>query len=166
MPDDNLRNIEAMLGAIANITSGREEDGTLIGTRCPKCEWTGFAKVESVYDAAMSRINWDKSDPNAKYEGGLTDEQIARRLAPPVRRSPLNATIPLAIVLAVGAVYAWKRYGDVVGEAAAIAAVVITVMFLLTRARKLSDGYYAGRARWRKLYMCRKCGQLIDPTAG
>ncbi len=39
---------------------------------------------------------------------------------------------------------------------------MLSVVFLLTRARALSDGYYNARARWRKLFMCEKCGQLID----
>jgi len=162
MSNDPLHNLQVMLGAISNITTGQEEDGTLVGARCPKCGWTGFAKVEAVYDGAVHRVNWDKSDPTVKHEGGLTDEQIIDRLAPPVRRSPFAATIGLGIVLGGASAYIWKRYGVLIGEAAAIATVVILATFLLTRARKLSDAYYNGRARWRKLYLCRNCAQLVD----
>jgi hypothetical protein len=161
MADDELGNFERVLGAFANIVPDREEP-VLTGVRCPKCDWTGFVRAEAAYDAAASRVVHGRSDPTAKYDGGLTDEEIIKRLAPPTRRSPIPSTLVAAAVLAGAAYYVNRRFGSNPGFVATLVAVVLGVVFLLTRARALSDGYYNGRARWRKLFMCRKCGQLVD----
>jgi hypothetical protein len=158
---DELRNFEAMLGAFADIVPDREEP-VLSGVRCPKCDWTGFARVEAVYDAAVSRVVHERNDPAAKRDGGFTDEEIIDRFAPPRRRSPVVPTIIFAALLGGGAYYVNQRYGSNAGFAAGLATAVLTVVFLLTRARALSDGYYTAKARWRKQFICRKCGQVVD----
>ena len=160
MPDDEIRKIEAILGAISNITSEREE-ALLVGVRCPKCGWTSFAKVETVYDAAVARLE----DPNAESstrDAGLTDREIVLRLAPPTRRSATIPTIVLAVALGGAAGYIYHRFGELPGELSGIAAFVIVLMFFLTRTRALSDAYYDAARSWRHRYMCRKCGQLVE----
>jgi hypothetical protein len=161
MADDELGNFERVLGAFANIMPDREEP-VLTGVRCPKCDATNFAHAEGVYDAAASRLANGRSDPAAKPVGGLADEEIVRRLAPPRRRSPIAGALIVAALLGGGAFYVNQRFGKDAGFLAAIAAVVLTIVFLLTRARALSDGYYAERARYKKLFICRNCGQLVD----
>lgn len=161
MADDELGNFERMLGAFANIMPDREEP-VLTGVRCPKCDGTNFAHGETAYDEAASRLANGKSDPAAKPVGGLTDEQIIRRLTPPRRRSPITPTLIVAALLGGGAFYVNQRFGKDAGFLAAIAAVVLTIVFLLTRARALSDGYYAERARYKKLFICRSCGQIVE----
>ena len=160
MPDDEIRKIEAILGAISNITSEREE-APLVGVRCPKCGWTSFAKVETVYDAAVARLE----DPNAESstrDAGLADREIVLRLAPPTRRSATIPTIVLAVALGGAAGYIYHRFGELPGELSGIAAFVIVLMFFLTRTRALSDAYYDAARSWRHRYMCRKCGQLVE----
>jgi hypothetical protein len=158
---DELRNFEAMLGAFADIVPDREEP-VLTGVRCAKCDWTGFARVEAVYDAAVSRVVHERSDPSTKRDGGFSDEEIIDRFAPPRRRSPVMPAIVVAALLAGAAYYVNRRYGGNAGFAAGLGAAVLSVVFLLTRARALSDGYYNKKARWRKQFMCRKCGQVVD----
>lgn len=160
MPDDEIRKIEAILGAISNITSEREED-PLVGVRCPKCGWTSFAKVEMVYDAAVARLD----DPDAEAstrDTALADREIVRRLAPPTRRSATTPTVALLVVLGAAAGYIYHRFGDLPGELSGIAAFVIVLMFFLTRTRALSDAYYNAARSWRHRYMCRKCGQVVE----
>ena len=160
MPDDEIRKIEAILGAISNITSEREE-APLVGVRCPKCGWTSFVKVETVYDAAVARLE-DPGAESSTRDAGLTDREIIRRLAPPTRRSATIPTVALLVVLGGAAAYVYKRFGDLPGEISGIAVFVIVLMFFLTRTRALSDAYYDAARRWRRSYMCRKCGQLVE----
>src|SRR6185312_14344430 len=136
MPDDEIRKIEAILGAISNITSEREE-APLVGVRCPKCGWTSFAKVETVYDGAVERLENPGAESSTR-DAGLTDREIIRRFSPPRRRSATVPTILLAIVLGGAAVYIYNRFGDLPGQLSGIAAFVIVLMFFVTRTRKLS----------------------------
>jgi uncharacterized membrane protein YoaK (UPF0700 family) len=93
----------------------------------------------------------------------VTDAQAIARFAPPQRRAAAPRVVVAAVILAVPVFFAFRRYGDTVGEFAAAGAVVILVGVMLTTMRRVSDDFYDRRARWRKLYMCRKCGQLITP---
>lgn len=160
MPDDEIRKIEAILGAISNITSEHDE-APLVGVRCPKCGWTSFAKVETVYDAAVARLEDPHAEPSTR-DTGLTDREIIRRFAPPTRRSATIPTVILAVVLGAGAVFVYNRFGDLPGQLSAIAAFVIVLIFFLTRTRALSDAYYDAARSWRHRYMCRKCGELVE----
>jgi len=160
MPDDEIRKLEAILGAISNITSEREQ-APLVGVRCPKCGWTSFAKVETVYDAAVERLETPGAAPSSR-DTALTDREIIRRLAPPTRRSATIPTVILAVVLGAAAVYVYNRFGDLAGELSGIAAFVIVLVFFLTRTRALSDAYYDAARSWRHRYMCRKCGELVE----
>ena len=161
MADDEIRKIEAILGAISNITSEHDE-APLVGVRCPSCGWTSFVKVETLYDAAVARLE-DPRAESAARDAGLTDEEIVRRLAPPRRRSATIATIAVAVVLTAAAVYVYHRFGDTPGQSAGIAAFVIVLMFFMTRTRGLSDAYYDAARSWRRRYACRKCGQIVEP---
>lgn len=161
MADDELRKIEAILGAISNITSERDE-APLVGVRCPNCGWTSFVKVETLYDAAATRLEDPRAEPSTR-DGGLTDQEIVSRLAPPTRRSATIPTVVLAIVLTAAAVYIYRRFGDVPGQVAGIAAFVSVLMFFMTRTRALSDAYYDAARSWRRRYACRKCGQIVEP---
>jgi hypothetical protein len=42
-------------------------------------------------------------------------------------------------------------------------AFLVTLTVFMTWMRRYSDQYYDRRKRWRSLYMCRRCGQLVAP---
>jgi hypothetical protein len=159
MADDELGKFEAVFGALSKMTSG-EEDNTLGDARCPKCNASSFVKVSELYEGATFRR--ELGEPNTTPgDAGLTDEKILSRFAPPPRRSAVTRAVVVAVPLGVAVGYVFKRFGADVGEGAAIGAVVIVIIVLLTSMRRLSDEYYIGRARWRKLYMCRQCGEVV-----
>lgn len=158
MADDGLERFEAALGAISKITS---DDKELVGARCPKCEASDFARVSDLYSEAIGRLEDEPDSGDVIREGGMTDRQMAGKFAPPPQKSPFIAVIGVAIPLAAGAVYVYRRYGDWPGEVAAVVGVVVTVVVLMTSIRRVSDQYYSRRRRWRSLHMCKKCGQLV-----
>jgi hypothetical protein len=159
MADESLERFEAALGAIAKITS--EGDSELVGARCPKCEASDFARVADLFAEAVDRIEENPDSAKAVGVGGLTDLQIVQKFRPPRRKSPVPLVIATAIPLGAGAFYLYQHYSDTIGQAAIIAAIVIVVMVFLTSLRRLGDRYYHDRRRWRSLFMCRKCGQLV-----
>jgi DNA-directed RNA polymerase subunit RPC12/RpoP len=161
MADDEIRKLEAVLGAISNITSERDESA-LVGVRCPKCGWTGFAKVETLHDAAVARLEDGADGASAVREGGLSDRELVRRLAPPRRKSATTPTVILAVLLGAAAVYVYRRFGELPAEFAGIAAFVLVLMFFLTRTRATGDTYYTAMRSWRRQYACRKCGQVVE----
>jgi hypothetical protein len=159
MAEDELRQFEAVLGAISKMTSDTDV-GDLVDAKCPKCGASDFVSVVDLYDIAALRA--ENGEPsNVPREGGLTDEQIMRKFAPPQKKAiaPRVAAVTVPLLAAGGWIY--HRYGDNAGELALIAAGVLIIGFALTSARKLSGDYYDRRARWRKTYLCRQCGQLV-----
>ena len=165
MADDELERFEAVMGALSKSLSG-EDDDALTGARCPKCEASSFVRVSEIYADAVRRLSDAGSEPsdvgNVGREGGRTDAEIVERLGPPRRRSALRRVIAVAAPLSLAAFYAYRRFGDSIGQAAIAATIVVTAIVFLTTARRLSDDYYARRARWNRLHMCRRCGQLIS----
>jgi hypothetical protein len=158
-PDDGLERFEAVLGAISKITAGEEG---LVGARCPKCNASDFAKGSDVFDEARARLEEPSGESQAARYGGLTDLQLIEKFRPPERRSVLGRAIIVAVPLSAAAFYVYHRFGATVGQIAIGVALVTTVIVLMTRARRLSDEYYARRGRWNKLYICRRCGQLVS----
>jgi hypothetical protein len=162
MAEDKLRQFEAILGAVSKVTSD-EVGGELVDARCPKCTASNFAQVSDLYVDALTRIDESPDQADAVREGGMTNAQMAAKFKPPTRKSPALRVIAVAIVTGAPAYYIYQRFGETPGQFAIIAAIVATVVALMTGLRKYSDQYYAARKRWRHLYMCRKCGQLVAP---
>jgi hypothetical protein len=158
-PDDGLGRFEAVLGAISKITAGEEG---LVGARCPKCNASDFAKASDLFDEARARLEDQSSEPSDARYAGMTDLQLIDKFRPPERRSALGRAIIVAVPLSAAAFYVYQRFGATVGQIAIGVALVTTVVVLMTRARRLSDEYYARRSRWNSLYMCRRCGQVVS----
>jgi hypothetical protein len=165
MAHDELERFEAVMGALSKSLSG-DADEELTGARCPKCEASSFVRVSEVYADAVRRLSDAESEAangdNAARHGGRTDAEIVERLAPPQRRSALRNVAVVAVPLSAAAFYVYRRFSDTLGQAAIAATLVITAIVFLTTARRLSDDYYARRSRWNKLFMCRRCGQLVS----
>jgi hypothetical protein len=156
MADDDSKWLEGVLGA----ASGEEPPPDMSDARCPKCRAQEFAKVSELYTESIIRI--EEGEPSdVKRVGGLTDAQIVRELAPPTRGSAVIATVIVAVPLGAAAYYIYRKYGDNLGQIAAVAAIVITVAVFLTRVRAYSDKHYHARTRWNRMYMCRNCGQRV-----
>jgi hypothetical protein len=162
MADDKLRQFEAILGAVSKVTSD-EVGGELIDARCPQCKASDFAQVSDLYVDALNRIDEAPDQADAVREGGMTNAQMVAKFKPPTRKSPALRVIIVAILTGAPAFYINQRFGETPGQFAYIGAAVASVIALLTGLRKYSDQYYAARKRWRHLYMCRKCGQLVAP---
>jgi hypothetical protein len=160
MADDELERFEAMLGALSSSLSGGEDDG-LSGARCPKCEASSFVRVSELYDDAVRRLSEQGAAADVVREGGRTDSQIVERLGPPRRRSARGTVIAVAVPLAVVDFYLYRRFGDTIGQASIVISLIVTLIVFLTTVRRLSDDYYARRHEWSRLFMCRRCGQLI-----
>ena len=159
MADEELRWIEAAMGAVSKLNVD-ETQHDLEGARCPKCEASDFAKVADLYSDSVRRLeNGGASD--VVRDGGMTDIQIVEKFRPPRRKSAFGLTAVVAAVLGGGAFYTYRRYGDNLGQIAAVVAGVVTVVVLLTTIRRLSDQYYYRRKRWNSLFMCKRCGQLV-----
>lgn len=158
MSDDRLEWLQAAMHAVSKI----DDDGDdLFGARCPKCNWTGFVSIQDAYSESAGRLE-DSPATNAERVGGLTDAQIVARLRPPTRKSALRVAGPVGVVLAAIAAFIWKRFGGDWGQIAAVVAGLLTLTVFMTWLRRYSDEYYDRRKRWRSLYMCRRCGQLVS----
>lgn len=157
--DRDLERLEAALGAVAKITG--DVDADLIDARCPKCNASDFVNVPDLYSDAVGRLEEHPDSGDIVRVGGLTDLQIVGKLRPPRRKSVVGIVVAVAVPLGAGAFYLYRRFGDTPGQFAILVACVVVVMVFLTSIRRLSDQYYRGRRRWRSLFMCRKCGQLV-----
>ena len=153
---DEEKWLEGVLGAAA----GEGPPPDMTNARCPKCNAQEFAKISELYTESIIRLE-DGEPSNVKRAGGLTDAQIVREFAPPTRGSAVVATAVVAVPLGAAAFYVYRKYGDNVGQIAAVAAIVITAGVFLTRMRAYSDKYYHARTRWNRMYMCRNCGQRV-----
>jgi hypothetical protein len=92
----------------------------------------------------------------------MTDLQIVRRLRPPKRKSALRVGLLVLIPLSAAAFYVYSRVGPNVGEFAFVAVFLVALMVFMTRMRRYSDEYYERRKRWRTLFVCSRCGQLVS----
>ena len=164
MADDELERLEAIFGAVSRSLSGggEDEDDGLTGARCPKCEASSFVRVSELYEDAVRRLDQHGDAADVVREGGRTNLQIVERLGPPQRRSARTIVIAVAVPLGAVAFYLYRRFGDTIGQASIAIAVVVTLIVLLTTLRRLSDDYYARRNEWNRLFMCRRCGQLVS----
>jgi hypothetical protein len=162
MAEDKLRQFEAILGAVSKVTSD-EIGGELVDARCPQCNASDFAQVSDLYSTAAGRIEDSPDQAEVVAEGGMTNARMVEKFRPPQRKSPTLRVLMFAIPLSAGAYYVMKRFGETPGQFAFIGVAIVTVIVLLTTLRRNSDQYYAARKRWRHLYMCRKCGQLVAP---
>lgn len=161
MADDKLRQLEAVMGAISKITSG-DVDPELRDARCPKCNASDFMKVADLFSEAVGRIEDAPEAASAIDVAGLTNEQIVAKFRPPQRKSPVTTVLLVAVPLAAVAVYVYQRFGETPGQFAGIGVGVVTVAVFLTTLRKRGDEYYQARRRWRSLFICRKCGQVVS----
>jgi hypothetical protein len=162
MPD-GFREFEAVLGALSKMTSDEPRADDLVDAKCPKCESSSFIKITDLYDEARYRAEDSPETINTPRDGGVTDAQAIARFAPPQRRSP-TLRIAIAVVILGAIVFlVFRQFGADAAQFAGAGAVVLLAGVTLTTMRKTSDEFYDRRARWRKLYMCRKCGQLIAP---
>jgi hypothetical protein len=160
MADDKLRQFESVLGAISKITSD-EKDIALEDAKCPQCGATDFAAASDLYSELSLRIEEAGPSSRSLPDTGLTDEQILRKIKPPVRKSAIWIALLVGVPLATATFLAYRRLGDTVGQVGIMVSVVLTVVAFVTRVRRNSDDYYAGRRQWRRLHICRRCGQLV-----
>ena len=158
MADDELRWIEAALGAVSKLNADEVQDD-LRDARCPKCKESDFVRVSDLFSESVARLE-DNPD-SAHTVGGMTDRQIVAKFRPPRRRSAIGTTLMFAIPLGAAAYYGYRRLGSDTGQIVIAVAIVVTVIVGITRVRKYSDEYYHRRQRWNSLYMCRRCGQLV-----
>jgi hypothetical protein len=158
MPDDRLEWFEAALGAVSKIDATDDE---LRGARCPKCNASDFVRAVDLYSETVVHLEESPASLNTVRVGGLTGGPIVARLAPPKRRSALPIATVVAVPLFAGAYYVLRRFGSGLGEFAFVAAFLVTLVVFMTTLRRRSDEYYDRRKRWRSLFMCRRCGQLV-----
>ncbi|MEP6494135.1 MAG: hypothetical protein ABJF01_15735 [bacterium] len=159
MAEDGLQWFEAALGAVSKINDGEKRG--LDDARCPKCDASDFVQVADLFAESVGRLE-EPGDPSAVRDGGLTDAQIVARFAPPSRTSAAGVGLGVGLVLSAIAFFLYKRYGELVGEISLAVVLVVTAIVLLTTLRSFSDRYYHRRQQWNRLYMCRKCGQLVS----
>ena len=162
MPD-GFREFEAVLGAFSKMTTDEPRADDLLDAKCPKCESSSFIKITDLYDEARYRAEDSPETINTPRDGGVTDAQAIARFAPPQKRSPTLRIVSAAVIFGIVVYAVYHYFGASAAQFAGAGAVVLLVGVMLTTMRKLSDDFYDRRARWRKLYMCRKCGQLIAP---
>jgi hypothetical protein len=159
--EDQLKWFEAALGAVSKINT-TDGFGTLEDARCPKCESSDFAKVSDVFAESVGRLEEQGgNDTRDVRVGGLTDTQIVGKLGPPRRTSALGVGFGVGVVLAGISFFIYKRFGELPGEISFAASLVVTAVVLLTTLRSFSDKYYHKRQAWNRLFMCRRCGQLV-----
>ncbi|HVX41367.1 MAG TPA: hypothetical protein VHB25_17515 [Gemmatimonadaceae bacterium] len=159
-PDDGLRRFEAALGAISKMTGEGEEPG-LGDARCPKCGASNFVSAPDLFTEALVRLEEPSANASIEHVPGFTDARIVTRFKPPRRKSAMGRVLVVGIPLAAAVYYVFHRYGSTLGQLAAMAAIVITIVVLMTTLRRNSDDYYDRRQQWRKLHVCRNCGQLV-----
>lgn len=162
MPD-GFREFEAVLGALSKMTADETVSDDLLDARCPKCNATSFIKITDLYDQALVRLDESDSASGPPLAAALSDEEIVARFAPPQRRSPTFRIGIAAVILGAIVFLVFRQFGVDAAQLAGAGAVVLLVGVTLTTFRKLGDDYYNRRRRWRKLYICRKCGQLVEP---
>ena len=161
MPDDEIRKIEAVMGAFAKITAGDEPETGLGDARCPRCGKANFAPASSLYYEVVARLEERPEDGDVPRLAGLSDRELASRLAPPRRASAAPRVLLVALPLAGIAAFVYVRVGQAIAQFVIAAAIVITLVVLMTTIRRLSDEYYDRRTRWNHLFICRECGQLV-----
>jgi len=158
MSDERLEWLHAAVNAVSKIDS---VDNDMRDARCPKCNASAFVSAADLYYESVARLEDEPAAADVVRAGGMTDRQIVSRLGPPRRRSALRAGVLFAIPLAAAAFYVMRRFGSNLGQLAFVAAFIITLIFFMTRLRRYSDEYYDRRKRWRSLYVCSRCGQLV-----
>jgi hypothetical protein len=159
MSDDRLEWLHAAVNAVSKLDS--DDHHPLQDARCPKCNASAFVNGADLYYESLGRLEDEPNAPAVVRAGGMTDEQIVRRLRPPNRKSALRFGILVAIPLSAAAFYVLRRFGSNVGEFAFVGASLVTLIVFMTRLRRYSDEYYDRRKRWRGLYVCSRCGQLV-----
>jgi hypothetical protein len=164
MADDELARFEAMMGALSKSLAGdgAGEDDALAGARCPKCEASSFVRVSELYDDAVRRLDEPGGGAETARQGGRTDLQIVERLGPPRRRSALRTVLVVGVPLGAVAFYVYRRFGGTIGQGSIVLTLIATLIVFLTTVRRLSDDYYKKRNQWNRLFMCRRCGQLVS----
>jgi len=156
MADDNSAWLENVLGAKIG-----SDEPDIRDARCPKCGAADFAQISDLYSDSVVRLEEGGEASSAPRIGGMTDAQIVREFAPPVRKSAVVTTLIVAVPLAAAAFYVNRRFGSDTGQIAIVIAGVLTIATFLTKMRAYSDKYYHDRRRWNHMFMCRKCGQRV-----
>ena len=158
MSDDRLEWLHAAVNAVSKLDS---EDHELRDARCPKCNASAFVNAADLYYESAARLEDAPNAPAEARAGGMTDQQIVRRLRPPHRKSALRPAALVALPLGAGAFFVYRRFGPGIGQLAVVAAFLVTLTVFMTWLRRYSDEYYARRKTWRSLHVCSRCGQLV-----
>ena len=158
MSDDRLEWLHAAVNAVSRLDSDEPE---LRDARCPKCNASAFVNAADLYYQSAAHLEDEPHAAPVVRAGGMTDDQIVRRLRPPSRRSALGVGVLVAIPLSGAAYYVFHRFGANLGEFAFVGAFLITLTIFMTRLRRYSDEYYDRRKQWRSLFVCSRCGQLV-----
>src|SRR5262252_958674 len=159
MSDDRLEWLHAAVNAVSKLDT--DDDHELRDARCPKCNASAFVSAADLYHESAGRLEEAPDAPAEVRAGGMTDQQIVRRLRPPRRRTALRPAALVALPLSVGAFYVFRRFGPGVGQLAFVADFLVTLTVFMTYLRRYSDEYYERRKKWRSLHVCSRCGQLV-----
>jgi hypothetical protein len=159
MSDDRLEWLHAAVNAVSKLDSDDHEP--LRDARCPKCNASAFVNAADLYHESAARLEEAPNAPAEVRVGGMTDQQIVRRLRPPRRKSALRPATLVALPLFVGAFFVYRRFGPGIGQLAFVAAGLVTLTVFMTWLRRYSDEYYDRRKKWRSLHVCSRCGQLV-----
>jgi hypothetical protein len=157
MSDDGSAWLENVLGAGAGA-----DEADMRGARCPKCHASDFAQVADLFAASVGRLEEKGASSGELREGGLTDTEIVERFTPPRRRSATGVMLAVAVPLSAISLYVYRRFGDNFGQISVAVTIVVSAVALLTAMRSYSDKYYRARRRWNRMFICRKCGQVVD----
>ena len=160
MSDDQLEWLHAAVNAVSKLDS--EDKNELRDARCPKCNASAFVNAADLYYESSGRLEDSPDAAQVERVGGMSDLQVVRRLRPPKRKSALRVGLLVLIPLSAGAFYVFRRVGPNIGEFAFVAAFLVALMVFMTRMRRYSDEYYDRRKRWRSLFVCSRCGQLVS----
>jgi len=158
MSDDRLEWLHAAVNAVSKLDSDEHD---LRDARCPKCNASAFVNAADLYYESLGHVEDAPNAPPVVRAGGMTDAQIVRRLGPPNRKSALRVGVLVAVPLAAAGFYVFRRFGANLGEFTLVGGFLITLTVFMTRLRRYSDEYYDRRKRWRSLYVCSRCGQLV-----
>lgn len=139
MPPADSNPFESILGALRD---PEDASPAIEGARCPSCHASDFVKASDLYSE------------NPEHEA-------FERVRPPRRRSATGRVVAVTLPLAAASFWAFTRFGGLAGQLVSIGSGVIVIVVALTSIRRLSDDYYERRQLWNRLYVCRRCGQLV-----
>src|SRR4051812_32290293 len=106
MAKDNSAWLENILSAGV----GSDAPPDMRDARCPKCGASDFAPISDLYSESAYRLEDGTEPADVARASGMTDTQIARKFAPPRRKSAVGPMLVVALPLAAAAYYVYHRF--------------------------------------------------------